>query len=650
MNEIQIKEEVLRYLEDENYRYALLIDGEWGSGKTYFVLHDLKDAIEQHEKDNQKRELKYISVYGCKTAEEIEEKVLWSVIDKKFFELKSKILRKISFNKRTPQKHGLSPTSKKLIDTVIHISNMNYKAYEYLEDFFSLNRFLLIFDDLERANCPINELLGYINELVEHEGVKVIIIANEQEIGRINKIQNRELQYLLAANEAIKIPQKENPLFAYSRNHQSKPELTIEELERRRRQLFLENEIEEQYQRLREKLIGVTMHYEPDFSEVIHTLIHKWNGDIYLKELLESNTENFIAQMNQYHQHNFRTFQFFLSKIEYLYHKLSKLQIEKQYFNSVAAFVVQNCFMLCVEFKGNVKEPKEYYQKIYFQYRKFFESIQLYVQTSMFNEEKFKEEVYSYIQTELINKLPDDDPYSELYNNYYIKPQIWCEERITYILDKLERDEYQPQLYGNILILFVILKNAGFNADIVMRATGMMLENVKKSGVIGKISEDLITVQDKEVKDEVVKIIQSLNNSIEGNKQEYQRRSLEEMLQDKENWSKLILAYINSNSFSRYEASGFLSQVSGEQWMDAVLQSDPEQIMDFRTIIYKAYPEGIVQKNLFKDIPVMKQILEGLKQHEEKNDLIKKLQLSWLINDLEKIYMKQIENHEQYKS
>lgn len=37
MTEQQIKEEILRYIKDRTYNYAVLIDGEWGSGKTYFV-------------------------------------------------------------------------------------------------------------------------------------------------------------------------------------------------------------------------------------------------------------------------------------------------------------------------------------------------------------------------------------------------------------------------------------------------------------------------------------------------------------------------------------------------------------------------------------------------------------------------------------
>lgn len=45
MTEKQITEEILRYLKDESYNYAVLIDGEWGSGKTFFVNNTLTKEI-----------------------------------------------------------------------------------------------------------------------------------------------------------------------------------------------------------------------------------------------------------------------------------------------------------------------------------------------------------------------------------------------------------------------------------------------------------------------------------------------------------------------------------------------------------------------------------------------------------------------------
>ena len=41
---------------------------------------------------------------------------------------------------------------------------------------------MIVFDDLERCSIDITDLLGYINSFVEHEGVKVVVLADE---GRI---------------------------------------------------------------------------------------------------------------------------------------------------------------------------------------------------------------------------------------------------------------------------------------------------------------------------------------------------------------------------------------------------------------------------------------------------------------------------------
>ena len=85
MNGKQIESEVIRYLGDNNYRYAILIEGEWGCGKTYFVLNSLQTVIDGYEETHSKRKVRYISLYGCKSVEEIEENLYWSIVDEQFY-------------------------------------------------------------------------------------------------------------------------------------------------------------------------------------------------------------------------------------------------------------------------------------------------------------------------------------------------------------------------------------------------------------------------------------------------------------------------------------------------------------------------------------------------------------------------------------
>ena len=50
------------------------------------------------------------------------------------------------------------------------------------ESFKNADKSILIFDDLERCQIDIGNLLGYINYFVEHQGLKVILVANEDKL------------------------------------------------------------------------------------------------------------------------------------------------------------------------------------------------------------------------------------------------------------------------------------------------------------------------------------------------------------------------------------------------------------------------------------------------------------------------------------
>ncbi|MCM1201566.1 MAG: P-loop NTPase fold protein [Bacteroides fragilis] len=58
-----------KYVDESLYDYAVMIDGAWGCGKTYFVLKTLKAGLMEHEKKKaesikgyKKRNIIYISL------------------------------------------------------------------------------------------------------------------------------------------------------------------------------------------------------------------------------------------------------------------------------------------------------------------------------------------------------------------------------------------------------------------------------------------------------------------------------------------------------------------------------------------------------------------------------------------------------------
>ena len=179
-----------------------MIDGEWGCGKTYFVKENLIEKIKRHEeqktaktKEYKARQVIYISLYGIKSTDEISRQIMMqSCLEKVDKKEKKEIIQTGS------KLMGAALTLLSSLGIDLNVNDFTNK----LTDLLPLKNTMLIFDDLERCDCPINEILGYINSFIEQDGLKVILVANQKEIGRSTYQVNQELKYLVAANPTIK--------------------------------------------------------------------------------------------------------------------------------------------------------------------------------------------------------------------------------------------------------------------------------------------------------------------------------------------------------------------------------------------------------------------------------------------------------------
>lgn len=156
--------------------YAVLLTGLWGSGKTWFI----EDFVEKHLP--QPERVLYLSLYGLQTFDDIESeffRLLHPVLGSKPARILGRLtkgLLKTSINfdwdgdgKSDGSVSGGIPTDKILEKISLDASR------------------ILVFDDVERCSIPIADLLGYINQFIEHGGIKAILIANEAELLRRNQ-------------------------------------------------------------------------------------------------------------------------------------------------------------------------------------------------------------------------------------------------------------------------------------------------------------------------------------------------------------------------------------------------------------------------------------------------------------------------------
>ncbi len=180
------------FLKQEKTDYSLLISGEWGSGKTFFLKNSLFPTIRETKvniaKNNKNVSLScdplYISLFGISEICEIDKRL--------FLELNPKL--------KTKPAYALSFIANKL-SGIVNLKWFDKDDYsDYLSVFSIPSNKVLCFDDIERINeSLLNEALGYINSFVEHQNVKVIIIGDEQilrqKVKEYDKIKEKIIRF-----------------------------------------------------------------------------------------------------------------------------------------------------------------------------------------------------------------------------------------------------------------------------------------------------------------------------------------------------------------------------------------------------------------------------------------------------------------------
>lgn len=182
LNNEEICQVIKTYLDEDLYRYALLLDGEWGCGKTYFVQQILKDHVQES------RKMIYVSLYGIRSVDELRNACADAILAS-FFETNDRSETIIDF----VRVFGL--TMIKQIPVLGDVLNKGIEERSDLIEKFGKDKALFVFDDLERCLMSVCEILGYINRLVECCGYKVLIVANEEECKNLQVLDGQRDLY-----------------------------------------------------------------------------------------------------------------------------------------------------------------------------------------------------------------------------------------------------------------------------------------------------------------------------------------------------------------------------------------------------------------------------------------------------------------------
>lgn len=183
------------FVELENPQYAVLLIGNWGCGKTYFIKNIIKSWEEPDDNDGEII-LKpiYVSLNGISDTSVINERIR-SVISPFLYSKGMKVAKNIFKGLlKTTTKIDLNFDDDDKADGNISFNIDSLGIFESSNNEIKGKR-ILIFDDIERCKIKTDEIFGYLNNFVEHSGCKVILLADENKIkGKYENIKS-EIEY-----------------------------------------------------------------------------------------------------------------------------------------------------------------------------------------------------------------------------------------------------------------------------------------------------------------------------------------------------------------------------------------------------------------------------------------------------------------------
>ena len=513
-------ESILDYVRADYTDYAIMINGEWGSGKTYFWNNKVKNKIESLKINGKKYTTIYMSLYGISNLEEISKKIFIETT-----QLMDKNMKK--YMNTTGQS-----TIPEYAKTGLDMANLfgvtqNGDKVDYAK-FFATDDKILCFDELERANVDVIDILGYINNFVEHDHIKTIIICNEKELSTKLKNSNLEMKTFIATY----ILDKEGDL--------TKTNLPMVEKIRDKIEYVFDKAND--YERIKEKLIGETFEYQPEFNYIINGLLMRYENDAELIRFLRENTGYIVSTFNKSGTRNLRILKHALNDFKKIFEMVNK------YYPNINYRVLQTMLIFTIAISFEIKAGKitkekfiniqnneeykamlvssrvlmdnrqfyikefdnNYYYNFKVEYR-FFKFIEMYVRTRIFDMKVFKRDMEVIINTVDKEKLPS---YKRLLTEEYWKiPDDQFLPVIEDVIENVKEGKIDLVDTVKLFIYFTYFTKKGLINYDIQTIKSTFCEGMNKSALISKYCEEELkelTLGEKSL--EVDEVIAHFNN------------------------------------------------------------------------------------------------------------------------------------------
>ncbi len=583
MNHKELNNYIFHYLKKNKTQTAIMLNGEWGSGKSFYLKNDL---VPFFEKENATCVI--VSLYGLDSISEISKSI--------YIELKS---RSLDLGMKDDEDALIAKSVLKYVSDVglgdlTTTSDDLYEIYRTVD----FRDKLLIFEDVERCNIGITEILGFINGLVERDGVKVLLVANEK---------------MLLKKSYGKILPNDNASATIDSNFEGQEEFS--------------DSIKE-YLRIKEKTISDTVQFPGDCREAIAEVIKDFDNK-KLNTLLDEDAVNELTKMvNGVCEKNIRTFIFAMQKTVDLIDSIKNSEVTDDFYLCLLKGILY--------FSNKVKKGKfpkwegsEYLStQLGSNDYPLFRFAYDYIRWQVIEEELIKVTYYNYKKYRFFEEnAAYCDPDLKVLENFYKE----TEESVLTALKNVEFKLLTPEIIGIhaycklAYYLIYVGKVVGFD---YRNSCEQMIRNIKELGGKANIDtelffEDDIVIEDSDIKEKYESFI---NKVKEVNAFDAAITSFQYMPDSLHGY------YLEISNHPEKYALGhrFISKFELTKVVEMLLDCSADQINDFRGILLAVYQYATKLDFDEKDLEFMKSLLEMIeKQMLGQNfwDKIQKLQI-----------------------
>lgn len=578
------------YTKNDKTNRAIMLTAPWGSGKTYYIKNELVPSL---KKDGIGTIL--VSLYGIESLAELSKNL--------YIEARAKWI-----NKKSEKREIGKIIAKTIVKNVVgHYGidlSVDEKDMQKLYESVNLSKRLIILDDLERSRIDIVDVLGFVNDLCEQDGAKVLLVANEKAIKSYEK------------KESISKDGKK-----------STDSVMTKECER--------------YIRIKEKTIGDTILFFEDKKSVIKGILKNFNNKFFkcfleetadssynivskISEIMESNTSN-----------NYRSLLYACQKTDDIIRRLSKSYhnydvnfIENLFLGSVA-YLTKNTLDTVWEDDGYTSSSLGLLEYPLYRVMYDFISFQIY------NEQCLKDMQELFSKAKMVSEL---DEYLQKIYSCDTCAEVEIVEAIDKLEEGLEKNILPDSDFIKLANYLIFIKGIIGYDEKINNCLNLMFKNARilteKGNKIATESFSGIQLETKEEYDAFDQFKQELKNisnkRYEVGKEDYSAAGLSAF------YDKIIK---ERASFINY--GGFAKHLDIPKLLEQIKNSTAEEIQRIRGLFLSVYREFSNINEYYKgDLENLRTLLNGIdeiKEHPGTLDKIQQRQLQWFSLNLDDV-------------